>query len=90
MGLFDFMKFEIDGDKLIKYEGSDKLINVPKKVKTIGRYAFAGSVFVENIILPDSVTHIESNAFEYIPVQRVFLSKNLEFIGAECFKYCKI
>lgn len=89
MGLFDFMKFEIDGDKLIKYEGSDKLINVPKKVKTIGRYAFAGSVFVENIILPDSVTHIESNAFEYIPVQRVFLSKNLEFIGAECFKYCK-
>ncbi|HPX33200.1 MAG TPA: leucine-rich repeat protein [Erysipelotrichaceae bacterium] len=89
MGLFDFMKFEIDGDKLIKYEGSDKLINVPKKVKTIGRYAFAGSVFVENIILPDSVTHIESNAFEYIPVQRVFLSKNLEFIGTECFKYCK-
>lgn len=89
MGLFDFMKFEIDGDKLIKYEGSDKLINVPKKVKTIGRYAFAGSVFVENIILPDSVTHIESNAFEYIPAQRVFLSKNLEFIGAECFKYCK-
>lgn len=88
MGLLDFLFFDIEGDRLVKYKGFEKLIVVPKRIKTIGRYAFAGCVSAKNIVIEDSVTHIESNAFQYVPMERIFLSKNLESIGAECFKSC--
>ncbi len=89
MGLLDFLFFEIEGDKLVRYKANEKLIVIPKRVKTIGSHAFAYTTLANRIVVEDSVTHIEANAFEDVPAERIFLSKNLEYIGEECFKNCR-
>ena len=52
------------------YTGSETTLEIPstidgKKVSTIGAYAFYNNLRLEQLILPDSIQVIESNAFAY-------------------------
>lgn len=82
--------FEIDGDILVKYKGSDNKIRVPTRVKTIGSGAFEGNDKLTAVYLPDYVTDIGDSAFANCSaLEEVHLSKNLLQIGAFAFESCK-
>lgn len=55
--------FIIDNDKLIKYTGKNKVVEIPSIVETIGEKAFLGNPYVEEIYGP-SVVEIENNVFD--------------------------
>lgn len=71
------MGFEIKDGVLVKYTGSDKVVNIPENVHTISKEAFIelnflGGVlrtqytrfqYLESVYIPDSVQTIEESAF---------------------------
>lgn len=68
-------------------------IEIPNTVKVIGSYAFYRLCNVETIVIPNSVTTIYDQAFassagDDTKLKKVVLSKNLEYIGSDCFIYC--
>lgn len=61
-------------------------IIIPKRVKYIGEYAFAESLF-SKITIPDSVVSIEKGAFKNCTaLKSIYLSKNVRHIGAGAFE----
>ena len=57
------MSFEINGDTLVKYIGSDKEVVTPEGVVTIEENAFAGNTSLERVTIGESVKYIKSRAF---------------------------
>ena len=58
-------------------------------VTSIGRYAFAGNKGLTNIIIPDSITSISSNAFAASGLKSIELPSGLKSISQELFYNCK-
>ncbi|MBE6543238.1 MAG: hypothetical protein E7675_02445 [Ruminococcaceae bacterium] len=77
---------EIPSKKLI-LAYKDHVIPDDGSVTVIGSGAFPSFSGTE-IIIPDSVTVIESNAFGGEKIEKITLSKNLKTIGDECFSFC--
>lgn len=79
---------------IIDYVGSDKTVTIPesidgKPVTRIKSYAFHGNEYVEKIIVPDSVTEIQGDAFKNCAkLKTVKLSKNLKGLYHCTFKNC--
>ena len=61
----DNVLYNSDKSTLVYYlpTKTETVFNVPSSVKTIDRYAFAGSVNLENVSMADSVTEIKQGAF---------------------------
>ena len=87
------MAFTIDGTVLTKYipeenEGDDVVIVVPDGIETIGEKAFKkwfdGRKTSITIILPETVTRIEEDAFAWISATYHFPS-SLKYIGSGAF-----
>lgn len=55
--------FEIQGSELILYKGKSKTVKVPEGIKTIGASAFWNNVFVEDVILPESLERLGGDSF---------------------------
>ncbi len=55
--------FQLDGNKLLRYNGSDETVTVPEGVEVIGMAAFASCYTLKSIVLPESLRVIESLAF---------------------------
>ncbi|MBR7101730.1 MAG: leucine-rich repeat domain-containing protein, partial [Clostridia bacterium] len=63
-------------------------IQLGSKLEKIGEYAFAGSGLI-SIVIPDSVTVIEQNAFaSAVNLESVTLGKGLKSIGNRAFTLC--
>lgn len=63
-------------------------INIPNGVKKIGESAFRGSKLTE-IVLPDSVTEIDNNAFcSCRNLRKITFGNSKIKFGKEVFKYC--
>lgn len=79
---------------IIDYIGSDKTVTIPesidgKPVTRIMSYGFHGNEYVENIIVPDSVTEIQGDAFKNCAkLKTVKLPKNLKGLYHCTFKNC--
>lgn len=79
---------------IIDYVGSDKTVTIPdsidgKPVTRIKSYAFHGNEYVEEIIVPDSVTEIQGDAFKNCAkLKTVKLPKNLKGLYHCTFKNC--
>ncbi len=79
---------------IIDYIGSDKTVTIPesidgKPVTRIKSYAFHGNEYVEEIIVPDSVTEIQGDAFKNCAkLKTVKLPKNLKGLYHCTFKNC--
>lgn len=55
--------WKIDGNVLVKYEGTDKNVTIPAEVKEIGDYAFRGHPRLKSLTVHDCVTKIGESAF---------------------------
>ena len=64
-------------------------ITLPTNVNIIGSYSFKNCKNLEEVIIPNSVTHIDTSAFEGCSyLQSATLSTNLIAIGSSAFKGC--
>lgn len=81
--------FVMDGDTLIKYEGSESTVMLDYTVKEIAPKAFANNTTMECIIIP-FVNGIGDEAFmNCFNLKDVKVLGPLKTIGAGAFKYCK-
>ncbi|BFU24038.1 leucine rich repeat protein bspa family [Entamoeba histolytica] len=79
----EFKKVVFNGLDRIRYGGQ-----IPEGITDIGYKAFNGSN-IQVVIMPDTVTSINNNAFENCnSLKTVYFSKNLLSIGAEAFLDC--
>ena len=60
---------------------------IPNTVQTIGKYALQHT---ENIAIPNSVTTIETGAFESSKFNNLYISENVSTIEKDAFIYCTI
>ena len=90
--------FDIRDGVLVKYTGKENLVSVPDGVKIIGKFAFCEedskynkkyNKYIEEVILPDSVTEIESGAFYgCINLKNIVLPNSVKVIGSGVFFNC--
>lgn len=79
---------------ITKYLGDQTLVFVPKMldgkaVSTIGVGAFQGNSSIEQIVLPQGIEVIESQAFAYCSnLQYVVMGTGLKSIGQDAFSHC--
>lgn len=79
---------------ITKYLGDETLVFVPemlggKAVSTIGEGAFQGNDSIEQIVLPQRLEVIQSQAFKACPsLQYVVIGTELKSIGQDAFSYC--
>ena len=84
-------EFVTDGDVLVRYTGTGKVVSVPRGIRIIGPDAFLGNESLEAVILPDSVEEIGERAFGNCPkLKEVILSTDslLKKIGSRAFLNC--
>lgn len=81
--------FTNDNDTLIKCTpNGQKTIIIPKGIKTIGKACFAGTN-VEEVVLPEGIETIDSDAFNFCTKLRKFnFPETLKVIGHGAFKGC--
>lgn len=85
----DVDDFIIINGVLSKYIGNNTIVEVPDYVTTIGSFSFEGSV-AETVILPNSVTTIEKDAFSWVEtLTRIELPDTVTSIGAYAFEGCE-
>ncbi len=63
-------------------------ISLPHGLKTIGEYAFFGSIYLTDITIPESTISIEESAFEHSALEKANIPKNVSSIGREAFVRC--
>lgn len=78
-----------DGKTLIFYPGglSNETFSVPKGIETIGQNAFSANTIIQKVVLPESVTTIEDNAFMTTQLKELTIPANTSEIGQEAFGY---
>ena len=82
--------FQMDGDILVEYRGSEETVSIPSSVKTIQEGAFEGNNNVKRVIIPNSVTSIGKYVFwECNNLDSILLGKGITEIGDYTFANCK-
>lgn len=77
--------FVILGDGvLVKYNGTNKNVSIPNGVKFISS-AFMYCDIVDNVVMPDTVVTVDSNAFSNSTLRSITISDNLISIGTMAF-----
>lgn len=80
------MGFEIFLNTLKKYEGHEKVIEIPQHIETIGDYAFYGLDELETVIIPEGVKEIGSYAFYSCShLKNIILPESVVSIGNGAF-----
>ena len=74
---------------LVKYQGNDSVITVPKGVEFIEYRSFADLDFIDTVIMADSVLMLSSGCFSSSSVRRVVFPKSVHSIGGRSFENCK-
>ena len=77
--------FDIRGTALMRYNGLAINILIPANVTKIGVQAFKNSKNCESILLPETVTEIDKEAFSGCPAQKINLPVGIKKISSFCF-----
>ena len=85
----DIGDYTMDGDILVKYNGTEATVTVPNSVRTIGHEAFADNTHLTEVILPESVTKVDFSSFEDCTnLSKVVMGTQVKTIGASAFSGC--
>ena len=86
-------RFVIDGTKLVSYIGKngedEEIVQVPKYITEIGKYAFMNHQGIKQIILPRTIKKIGKCAFSNCQsLEKIFIPNRVKRIGAWSFWSC--
>ena len=85
----DVGDYTMDGDTLIKYNGTEATVTVPNSVRTIGHDAFLGNTNLVEVVIPSSVSTVDFSSFEGCSnLLKVTMGSNVKTIGASAFSGC--
>ena len=59
----DSHSFQLSGDILVKYTGTEKSVSIPNTVKIIGEEAFANNETITEVTFSDNVKEVRYGAF---------------------------
>ena len=83
-------EFKIDNNVLLKYEGTDAVVEIPDGITKIGESAFDGNKTLSEVTMPNTVTSIGKYAFrKCAKLKTVVFSNALEEIEYNGFIDCK-
>lgn len=83
-------KFVIQKGVLVKYNGSDKNVTIPKNVKSIKWRAFSECGSLQSVTIPGSVKKIGDYAFSSCPnLKKVVMKNGVTTIMYRSFENCK-
>lgn len=91
---FSYMVKDSGTVLITSYKGSDETVKIPneiegKPVTEIGERVFYYNKKLINVVIPDNVVTIHTDAFGYCQsLQSVELGKGVTYIGASAFYYC--
>ena len=81
--------FQINGDTLVKYNGTSADVSIGGSVEFIAEEAFAGNEFIKRISLGDNIKSIGAEAFEGCRnLQSVNIPNSVETIEQAAFASC--
>lgn len=90
----EFFQYEIISKtasiRITDYNGTDSVVVIPaefeeRKVTAIGEGAFEGNQVITEVVIPDTVTEIEDEAFYNSNLEKITLPKSLTQIGNTAF-----
>lgn len=82
--------FQLNENKLVKYQGTASTISIPKGVEEIGESAFADNTTLVSVTIPSSVKKIDYGAFaDCTSLQRIQIPNGVEEIGTGAFADCE-
>ena len=84
------MHIDIRRKTLVRYCGrkdSPRKVEIPWGIKTIGDNAFIHSRHITEVVIPETVTEIESEAFGFSDLQNAVIKGRILKIGADAFPY---
>ena len=81
--------FEIYNDELVFYHGEEKVVKVPEGIKTIAASAFWNNVFIEEVILPESLVQLGGDCFYCCyNLKKVNIPAKVSLMGNNPFAGC--
>lgn len=95
----EFFQYEIISEtasiRITDYNGTDSVVVIPaefeeRKVIAIGEGAFEGNHVITEVVIPDTVTEIEDQAFTDSTLEKVSLPGELKVIGDSAFYGTKL
>ena len=85
----DNKDFVIDGDKLVRYVGNEKIVVVPDGIKELGPCAFWDNQSIEEVVLPDTLINLGGDTFyNCFNLKKVVIPKAVERMGNDPFAGC--
>ncbi|MGN0476088.1 MAG: leucine-rich repeat protein, partial [Ruminococcus sp.] len=76
-------------NELLVYQGNDTTVAIPDEVETISVSAFQNNSTIEEVVLNENLTKIDSYAFENcVNLKNVKMNRNLESMGSRAFYNC--
>ena len=90
---FEYIAYE-DHVKITRYCDNDQYVVIPSEiagrpVTVIGDYTFQGCYNLYSVVIPDSVTHIETMAFGNCDnLTNIVIPDSVTYIGDLAFHYC--
>ncbi len=82
-------EFSVKNGELLKYLGKDSVVNIPEGITRIGTGAFWNNLFIEKVVLPESVKCICGDAFVYCEnLKEVNIPQSVSEMGDDPFAGC--
>ena len=82
-------EFLVKNGELLKYLGKGSVVNIPEGITRIGTGAFWNNLFIEKVVLPESVKCICGDAFVYCEnLKEVNIPQSVSEMGDDPFAGC--